>query len=277
MNHANQNGSAIIMILVAVALFAALAYAFSQGSRSNLSLIQGEMQEANSVKDQQCGAAISTATKRLTLRGCKAISTETNMALVTDPNCAIFHTSGGGISPCTIATTPIAPCTSTVIGAVCPDGAIYAGISPDGNKRMYATPNDAGFFAWNNSSSSWFNTSMTDCGGSGGSCRTGASNTTLLAGLSGTGAPYAAAIYCNSLTANNHDDWYLPAIEELLVLGDNAAAIGNFDLTGDWTDGYYWSSSESTNQAAWVSQLSTNFPHTRPKNIDFRIRCVRKD
>jgi hypothetical protein len=170
---------------------------------------------------------------------------------------------GGGSDPCAGSPSP---------GAVCSDGTVYAGLSPDGNVAMYTTAADApSSYSWSNV---YTNTALTNCTNAPGSeatCKTGQSNSATLAGL---GAGYAAATYCEGLTDNGHGDWYLPAQAELNVLSTNKTAIGGFH------SGAYWSSSEADSGGAW-----TQYPNSGggggtmnydDKKSAYRIRCVRR-
>ncbi|NCC23480.1 MAG: DUF1566 domain-containing protein [Alphaproteobacteria bacterium] len=142
-------------------------------------------------------------------------------------------------------------------GDRCADGTIYAGTSPDGGVAMYTTPIDAPeTYTWNDGSPNYA-TVMEYCSdvtpGTASSCQTGESNTTLLAALhsSGSPAPYKAAEYCAGLDAHGHNDWYLPAQDELDVLQKHHEDIGGFDTSGT-TGSYYWSSSQhSHTRARW--------------------------
>jgi hypothetical protein len=273
--NAYNQGNVLIIILVGISLFAALAYAFTQNSRSNVALMTNEMTHANQIHGEQCSQALNAARKRLTLRGCAVISSDTKIEDITDPKCGLYHPEGGGLMVCAALTT--ATCgTAPSVGTKCPDGTVYAGISPDGNKHMYTTPSDGGFMAFGAGTA--VDTPMPNCNGSGGSCITGRNNTELLATLGGVGAPYNAALYCAALSAHGYDDWYLPAKGEVDLLFNGQNAIGNFNQTGNWTSGYYITSSEHNASEAWVLRMDTSYdPHTRAKNITFSFRCVRKD
>ncbi len=93
------------MLFVAVALFGLLAFAFMQGSRSNVSWLGTEQQKAADYSSQDCTNAINMATKRLTARGCTAaeISADETGAVGAGPadgSCAIYHVNGGSVKPC---------------------------------------------------------------------------------------------------------------------------------------------------------------------------------
>jgi hypothetical protein len=154
------------------------------------------------------------------------------------------------------------------IGDVCSDGSVYAGLSPDGNVPMYTTPADAGQFAW-----SWIvSLPMENCSnGAQDVCSTGKANTELLAGLTG---PFPAVDYCDGLNAHGHSDWYLPARNELAILRTNRTQIGGFDLTGNWTIGYYYSSSVELSNGPWIQRFSVGTQNfTQASNLS--VRCVR--
>jgi len=171
------------------------------------------------------------------------------------------------------------PCAgSPAAGTVCSDGSVYAGLSPDGNVKMFTTPSDGGNYQWGTHGT---DTTMDSCDVptfSVGSCRTGASNTTLLVtNYLGSEAGTQAAEYCDGLSAHGRSDWYLPAIAELGVLYTSRVAIGGFNTTGGaWPAGWYWASTEDYNNGA----LSQNFANgTQTDNFkyeEFAVRCVRK-
>jgi len=176
------------------------------------------------------------------------------------------------------------------IGDTCGDGSIYAGLSPDGNVPMYTTPADApGKYTWNDGSANTYDT-MINCTsssspGSTSSCQTGEQNTQTLSGLSGSGtpAPYAAAQYCADLAPPNaaalgHDDWYLPAMDELNLLNmykNTGDLNGTFIETGT-TDHYYWSSSERGNSTARGQRFNGAYQFYGDKDLSYNVRCVRK-
>jgi len=139
-------------------------------------------------------------------------------------------------------------------GDMCLDGTIYTGLSPDGNVKMYTTPCTAGQ-TWDGCSACtgspalkvwvpWYGTTGFQ------NRVTGKANS---AGLAAKGSNYQAAMYCESLIANGHSDWYLPAIYESRVLSDNYLAIGGFVWNeGEWTSTPqgYWSSTEADEGSA---------------------------
>lgn len=148
-------------------------------------------------------------------------------------------------------------------GNVCSDGSVYAGVSPDGNVAMYTTPADAGSFTWNNGTANYIDTFIT-------SSVTGEDNTADLEALSDAASPYQAASYCANLIAHGKSDWYLPALNELMVLWNNDDAIGGF------TTGLYWSSTEYDDWEAQTITFADSTMGGELKDTSRLVRCVRK-
>ena len=122
-------------------------------------------------------------------------------------------------------------------GGTMPDGTIYAGISPDTNKPMYTTPADApGVYTWGD-----------------------------------------ATKYCKKLSASGHRDWRMPTLGELAVQFANRADIGGFNETGKLrgASGYYWSSLQVGDEAAWAQSFKDGFHENPSKDSDSSVRCVR--
>jgi hypothetical protein len=113
----SQSGSAIIMLFVAVALFGALAFAFTQGSRTSTTFLTDEQAKSYAQQIIAYGNEIRGAIKRIQLRGYK--DTEIGFDNTTfgnlpgpsyhnppnhNPNCnvdgcKVFSIQGGGITP----------------------------------------------------------------------------------------------------------------------------------------------------------------------------------
>jgi hypothetical protein len=177
------------------------------------------------------------------------------------------------------------PCNgSPAPGVICADGTVYAGLSPNGNIKMYTTPSDAGIFPWNGSiqihgSPNYIDTAMANCNTSETTCTTGESNTTLLASLgsSPSPAPYLAALHCSNLVAHGRTDWYLPSRDELQVMRVNRISIGSFNLTGSLYSGFYLSSSEKDLYNIWSIRFSDGAVSTGlSKTTPISARCVRR-
>ncbi|MGE4350689.1 MAG: DUF1566 domain-containing protein [Bdellovibrionales bacterium] len=187
-------------------------------------------------------------------------------------------TLGGTTSSSWTVTTLADPCAGTpTAGAICANGTVYAGLSPDGNVAMYTTPCDAGQ-AWNGSSCTGTRTEMpwsvraTIATGIT-SYYYGETNTDSLYALNANAdGPYTAATYCHDLTQYGLDDWYLPATQELTVLYTNRSSIGNFATTGT----YYWSSSENNYNRAYAQWFGDGSGDAYNKTNYYSVRCVRK-
>jgi len=137
-----------------------------------------------------------------TFRLNKPLSKETISALASDTLRA-----GGWVE---------APPPEPKVGEKISDGTIFAGVSPDTNKPMYATLADA-------SLTMTFN---------------------------------EAQEYAAKLDAYGHKDWHVPTKAELNVLFNNRAAIGGFNVSGSNPAGWYWSASPDYKRNAWCQRLS---------------------
>jgi hypothetical protein len=116
-----------------------------------------------------------------------------------------------------------------------PDGTIYAGISPDTGKAMYATPKNAPLtMKWK-----------------------------------------AAMEYAAKLDARGHQDWRVPTKGELDVLFNNRAEIGGFNVSGSDPAGWYWSSLQSNFNDAWDQRFSDGYQYTNSESFASSLRCVR--
>jgi hypothetical protein len=112
---------------------------------------------------------------------------------------------------------------------------------------------------------------------------------TILAGISpDTGTPMyttpadaplmmkwnEAMKYAKDLDVHGHKDWRVPTKAELNVLFNNRARIRRFNRTGSIL-GWYWSSSEGNNWAAWVQRFSDGCQDFDIKDYRSAVRCVR--
>jgi hypothetical protein len=125
--------------------------------------------------------------------------------------------------------------TTKNVGAIMPDGTVYAGISPGTGKPMYAAPKDAPL------------TMTFD----------------------------QAANYAKDLDANGRRDWRVPSKAELNELFQNRAAIGGFDETGHVDTGWYWSSSRYDFSSAWAQRFSDGIQNNDGRGFRSALRCVR--
>lgn len=107
----NEAGNAIIWILVAVALFAALGYAFSNTSRNSTAMLTGEEAKSEANKIIAYGSDVKAAVKRMQLRGvdetefsfANSISIPNHAAghnaNCTTNKCEVYDTQGGQLTP----------------------------------------------------------------------------------------------------------------------------------------------------------------------------------
>jgi hypothetical protein len=149
----------------------------------------------------------------------------------------LAYTSGGLKKISTIVNDngPASTSTEPKIGDKMPDGTVFAGVSPDTNKPMYATAADA----------------------------------TLTMTFN------AAKKFAAKLTAHGHKDWRVPTKAELSVLFNNRAAIGGFNVSGSYPAGWYWSSSPNIIWYAWGQRFSDGYQYDDDKSIRSSVRCVR--
>jgi hypothetical protein len=124
-----------------------------------------------------------------------------------------------------------------VYGSKSPDGSIYAGISPDTGRPMYATPTDARLiYTFDQANSA-----------------------------------------CAKLDAHGHKDWRVPTKAELNVLFLSRAAIGGFNTAGSGPAGWYWSSSRGSvhDSDAWAQRFSDGHQYDLSRYYASALRCVR--
>lgn len=81
-----------------------------------------------------------------------------------------------------------------------------------------------------------------------------------------------AAIYCDSYEINSYDDWFLPSLDELLLIYSNLHAVG----TGDFSEDFYWSSTEADEGNARAIDFMKGTDLNMYKYNTFLVRPVRK-
>ena len=134
--------------------------------------------------------------------------------------------------------------TEIQIGAVMPDGTVYAGISPDTGRAIYTTPGDA--------------------------------ERTFRRGNTGAFNWEDAMDYAAQFDGHGHKDWRVPTKGELNLLFSNRDAIGGFDESASSPGGWYWSSSQYDYNTAWSQLFSDgNQFYLNLKDGDSSVRCVR--
>ena len=102
----SERGSAILWILIAVGLFAALNYAFTNSTRTSTSLLTDTQAESYANQIIAYGNEVKSAIKRMQLRGCSDTEISFENAVVSgysNPNspsnksCHVFDIAGGGV------------------------------------------------------------------------------------------------------------------------------------------------------------------------------------
>ncbi len=83
-------------------------------------------------------------------------------------------------------------------------------------------------------------------------------------------ASTGAAVSCGDLDALGHQDWFLPAINELTVVASVAPLLSAFD------DGFYWSSTEALLGTAVAGDVLAATGMQRNKAQAYPVRCVRR-
>lgn len=129
------------------------------------------------------------------------------------------------------------PSTGTT-GEVMRDGTVYAGISPNTGKPLYAAPMDAPLMMrWQR-----------------------------------------AMEYAATLDAHGHNDWRLPARSELEMLSRNRSLVGGFNESASGAAAVYWSSTENPafDDAAWSLRFCEgHHGYGHLKRFEASVRLVR--
>jgi hypothetical protein len=116
-----------------------------------------------------------------------------------------------------------------------PDGTIYAGVSPDTGRAMFALPKDVPMHCNFNQASD----------------------------------------YVTKLSAHNYWDWRVPTKSELDLLFRNRAVIRGFDTSGSIPSGWYWSAERNHFGAAWSQRFSDGRQLGNLRFVPLSLRCVR--
>jgi len=81
-----------------------------------------------------------------------------------------------------------------------------------------------------------------------------------------------AAYLCDALTYNDYSDWFLPSLDELILMYDNLHAQG----AGGFSGAYYWSSSNDTINSSNGYSFSSDSIFSAPKTLStIRVRAIR--
>lgn len=99
---------------------------------------------------------------------------------------------------------------------------------------------------------------------------TGKANTEKIAAASDDNQ--LAARICSNLVLNGYDDWYLPSKDELNLMYVNLkkSGIGKFN-----DDVYYWTSSETDFNNAWIQDFKTGVQKEQNVNRPHYVRAIR--
>ncbi|GHU23801.1 hypothetical protein FACS1894172_16930 [Spirochaetia bacterium] len=109
----------------------------------------------------------------------------------------------------------------------------------EGWRYLEAAPNDIGSADWG--------VSVTSLSGTGTAIGTGDENTNKILNIVGSETGRAAAL-CATFNINGYNNWFLPSKDELNLMYENLKKKG----LGNFTDDWYWSSSEDGNHShAW--------------------------
>ncbi len=149
-------------------------------------------------------------------------------------------------------------------------GGIVFWVSPDATQYKVVHIYDFGRSTWRNSGSIFLGAS---------SDSDGEANTNLM--VNDPSYTASAADDCVALIEQNYDDWYMPAIDELMTLLDNSGSINPsiVSWSGDELDiDQYWSSTEESSTEAKVYSTYLDPPEVRAigKLFSNSVRAIRK-
>jgi hypothetical protein len=106
---------------------------------------------------------------------------------------------------------------------------------------------------------------------------TGAENTAKIESACSTVG--TAADLCTNLTLNNENDWYLPSKDELNKIYENKTTIDNIAALNGGTaldsGSYYLSSSEASDNEAWVQAFADGSHLEITKGFSDKVRAIR--
>jgi hypothetical protein len=104
----------------------------------------------------------------------------------------------------------------------------------------------------------------------------GKGNTEKIVAAYGKAEPFEkrtdyAARLCSDLVYAGFSDWFLPSREELNLMFLNLSALG----IERFSEGSYWSSSQSTGSYAWSMPFDNGYPYNDDKDAEYNVRAVR--
>jgi len=148
-------------------------------------------------------------------------------------------------------------------------GGIVFYVYDNGRHGLIAAPHDT------DHSIEWYNGVRRYTNTTGDGVGSGEMNTTLIIALQTNDNPMsdfaakACADYSVVFDGVMYGDWYLPSKYELGLLFFNKDIIGNF------SEGYYWSSTEFSSLTAWGQNFSDGVQYNLNKNLPYAIRAIR--
>ncbi len=186
---------------------------------------------------------------------------------VTAAGSGIIVTGAGTVaSPYVVSAT--SPC-GLAIGQYYQGGIIFY-LDASGCHGLIAAPSDQSTGAqW------YYNGAYMDTKAYGSGLLEGKYNTVIINSNQG-GATSAAAI-CGNLSLGGYNDWYLPSIEELNKMYENIGQGNVMGLAnvGDFANNFYWSSSETDTELAWLQLFSNGYQNYNLKVNSYYVRAVR--
>ena len=149
------------------------------------------------------------------------------------------------------------------------EGGIVFYVDETGQHGLVAAMEDLGAYEWG-----CYGTDL--AGADGQAIGTGYQNTLDI--VSGCSETNTAAFNALNSTTEGYSDWYLPSKDELYEMystigqGGLDGNVGGFE-TSDWP--YYWSSSESSYNYAWLFDFDNGFAPSINKSYTYRVRVIR--
>ena len=125
-------------------------------------------------------------------------------------------------------------------------------------------------------STEWKNTEWgayrVETGASGTAAGAGKANTNGIAvRLNDRGETGKAAWLCDTLISGGYDDWFLPSLESLSLMVENL----HDEELGDFTDTFYWSSTEYSPHSAWKLHFDSARKYYSEKDERYHVRAIR--
>lgn len=159
------------------------------------------------------------------------------------------------------------------IGDVCIDGSIYAGLTPDGNKRMFIAAADlAGTYAWDPQGVASPRPTFSGFSES----STGKANTATMDTYAPGGYPAGQA--CGSAVIHGHSDWYLPAKDEAQLIFNSFKLGRPSPIAGFTAANYYTSNGAGGGTATYYNMGWAAWGNASQGMLTAsRVRCARYD